>query len=137
MRGVAATASWLDRIERMGAGGRWRVASDLNWRRLKYWRRLLTRFGPNWRVLLSHLVLFGFVYPDKRENVPRWVMDELTRRLSVEGRNQQSDICYGTLLSREQYLHDIDCWKYRDARARPEGWMTEEQIRIWTDGIKN
>lgn len=39
--GVAATASWLDRIERGGAGGRWRVASDLNWRRLKYWRRLL------------------------------------------------------------------------------------------------
>ena len=43
VRGVAATASWLDRIERGGAGGRWRVASDLNWRRLKYWRRLLTQ----------------------------------------------------------------------------------------------
>ena len=41
VRGVAATASWLERIERRGAGGRWRVASDLNWRRLKYWRRLL------------------------------------------------------------------------------------------------
>jgi len=43
VRGVAATASWLDRIERGGSGGRWRVASDLNWRRLKYWRRLLTQ----------------------------------------------------------------------------------------------
>ena len=32
---------WLEQIERGGAGGRWRVASDLNWRRLKYWRRLL------------------------------------------------------------------------------------------------
>ncbi len=27
------------------------------------WRRLLGRFGRRWRVLLSHLVLFGFVYP--------------------------------------------------------------------------
>jgi glucose-6-phosphate dehydrogenase assembly protein OpcA len=39
VRGVAATASWLEQIER--PGGRWRVASDLNWRRLKYWRRIL------------------------------------------------------------------------------------------------
>ncbi len=29
VRGVAATASWLERIERAGAGGRWRAASDL------------------------------------------------------------------------------------------------------------
>src|SRR5262249_13068499 len=27
------------------------------------WRRLLGRYGAHWRVLLSHLVLFGFVYP--------------------------------------------------------------------------
>jgi glucose-6-phosphate dehydrogenase assembly protein OpcA len=40
-RGVAATAAWLEQVER--PGGRWRVASDLNWRRLKYWRRLLTQ----------------------------------------------------------------------------------------------
>jgi glucose-6-phosphate dehydrogenase assembly protein OpcA len=41
VRGVAGTAAWLDRIERRGL--RWRVASDLNWRRLKYWRRLLAQ----------------------------------------------------------------------------------------------
>jgi glucose-6-phosphate dehydrogenase assembly protein OpcA len=38
-RGVAATGGWLEQVERPGV--RWRVASDLNWRRLKYWRRLL------------------------------------------------------------------------------------------------
>jgi glucose-6-phosphate dehydrogenase assembly protein OpcA len=37
--GVLATASWLEGVEREGC--RWRVASDLNWRRLKYWRRLV------------------------------------------------------------------------------------------------
>jgi glucose-6-phosphate dehydrogenase assembly protein OpcA len=42
-RGVAATATWLEQIQRASAGGRWRVASDLNWRRLKYWRRLLAQ----------------------------------------------------------------------------------------------
>jgi glucose-6-phosphate dehydrogenase assembly protein OpcA len=46
-RGVAATAAWLYKFERGGANGSWRVASDLNWRRLKYWRRILTQaFEP-------------------------------------------------------------------------------------------
>jgi glucose-6-phosphate dehydrogenase assembly protein OpcA len=40
-RGVAATATWLEQVEGGAAAGGWRVASDLNWRRLKYWRRLL------------------------------------------------------------------------------------------------
>lgn len=42
-RGVAATAGWLEQIERADGPGRWRVASDVNWRRLKYWRRMLTQ----------------------------------------------------------------------------------------------
>src|SRR5262249_43820678 len=40
-RGGAATGAWLEGVERVQPGGRWRVASDLNWRRLKFWRRLL------------------------------------------------------------------------------------------------
>jgi glucose-6-phosphate dehydrogenase assembly protein OpcA len=42
-RGVAATSSWLTRFERSPGQGRWRVASDLNWRRLKFWRRLVAQ----------------------------------------------------------------------------------------------
>ena len=40
-RAVAATAHWLEGVAKGLPGGRWRVASDVNWRRLKYWRRLL------------------------------------------------------------------------------------------------
>ena len=39
-RGVEETASWLSQFADR-PGSRWRVASDLNWRRLKGWRRLL------------------------------------------------------------------------------------------------
>ena len=99
------------------------------------WPRLLMRFGDYWRILLSHIILFGFVYPDKRQNVPAWVMEELMRRLSVSRPNLQNDICYGTILSREQYLHDIEHLKYRDGREEPEGLMTRDQIKIWTDAI--
>jgi hypothetical protein len=98
------------------------------------WPRLLMRFGDYWRVLLSHLILFGFVYPDKRHNIPAWVTDELMRRLSVSRTNLTNDVCYGTLLSREQYLHDIETTKYRDGRL-DVGSMTREQIEIWTAAI--
>jgi glucose-6-phosphate dehydrogenase assembly protein OpcA len=47
-RGVASTAAWLERFESGPRDGRWRVVSDLNWRRLKYWRRLLAQaLDPN------------------------------------------------------------------------------------------
>ena len=47
---------------------------------------------------------------------------------SVSRPNLQNDVCYGTLVSREQYLHDLERLKYRDGREQPEGPMTREQI---------
>jgi len=43
VRGVLAVATWLAQFECQRDHGVWRIASDLNWRRLKYWRRLLTQ----------------------------------------------------------------------------------------------
>src|SRR5947209_2802341 len=40
---MAATAAWLTQFETRPGRVRWRVASDLNWRRLKYWRRILSQ----------------------------------------------------------------------------------------------
>jgi glucose-6-phosphate dehydrogenase assembly protein OpcA len=42
-RGIAATASWIAKLESDRTAVSWRTASDLNWRRLKYWRRLLSQ----------------------------------------------------------------------------------------------
>jgi glucose-6-phosphate dehydrogenase assembly protein OpcA len=42
-RGVVATAAWLEQLARESRCARWCVVSDLNWRRLKYWRRLLSQ----------------------------------------------------------------------------------------------
>jgi glucose-6-phosphate dehydrogenase assembly protein OpcA len=42
-RGVSATADWLEQIDRADGPAHWRMASDVNWRRLKYWRRMLTQ----------------------------------------------------------------------------------------------
>src|SRR5205085_362129 len=41
------------------------------------WPRLLRRFGPHWPVLLSHLILFGYIYPGERAIIPAGVMQDL------------------------------------------------------------
>jgi len=101
------------------------------------WPRLLRRFGEHWRVLLSHLVLFGFIYPGERWRIPAEVMRELMARLSTEIHASHPDerLCGGTLLSRAQYLHDVNAWGYRDARLAPTGAMTSDDVAIWTAGI--
>jgi hypothetical protein len=98
------------------------------------WRRLLHRFGPHWRVLLSHLVLFGFVYSTWQSHIPGWVMQELLSRLQGEIHQPSSAdlLCQGTLLSRAQYRMAIECWGYRDARLAPYGNMTAEAIAQWS-----
>jgi hypothetical protein len=103
------------------------------------WSRLLDRFGSHWRLLLSHLTLFGFIYPAHRKAVPTWVMDELLNRLRDEhdAPSLGSNVCSGTLLSREQYLSDIFHWGYEDARVSPHGNMTEKETAKWTEAIKN
>ena len=103
------------------------------------WRRLIRRFGPNWRVLLSHLTLFGFVYPGHRDLIPRPVMRELIGRLQREiaqGADEGDPTCRGTLLSREQYLVDIERWGYRDARRGPDGTMSDADVACWTAAIQ-
>jgi glucose-6-phosphate dehydrogenase assembly protein OpcA len=42
-RGFLATSTWLELMDTTLPGGRWRTASDVSWRRLKYWRRLIAQ----------------------------------------------------------------------------------------------
>jgi len=102
------------------------------------WRRLLQRFGSCWRVLLSHLVLFGFIYPSERGRIPGPVMTELIRRLVAEQCQGSAPhpVCFGTLLSRAQYLVDVDTLGYGDARLDPAGTMTADEVAEWTAAIE-
>jgi hypothetical protein len=102
------------------------------------WRGLVARFGPHWRVLLAHLTMFGFIYPGERHRVPNWVMEALLARVAAETRQPRQDdlrVCQGTLISREQYLHDIESLGYLDGRLTPASTMTAEDIAVWTEAI--
>jgi hypothetical protein len=96
------------------------------------WQRLLRRFDGHWPVLLSHLVLFGYIYPSRRAVIPDWVMTHMIERLQTERTASTEPVCRGTYLSRAQYLPDITDWGYQDARVRPEGPMSAEDADIWT-----
>jgi hypothetical protein len=131
------------------------------------WQRLLDRFGEHWRVLLSHLVLFGYIYPVDPAHpgcaarVPREVMETLIGRLSREIRETAAGngaagkeatagaegaagakagaeaLCRGTILSRAQYLFDVETHGYLDARLPPSGTMSPEQVEQWTAAIED
>lgn len=102
------------------------------------WQRLLERFGSHWRVLLSHLIMFGFIFPSARSRVPTWVMEELLQQLNEEtGAPDATDpVCYGTLLSWSQYLGDVLGGSFRDARIRPYGTLSAEEVARWTSADK-
>ena len=102
------------------------------------WRGLVERFGPHWRVLLAHLTLFGFIYPGERDRVPAWVMQHLMQKLAEETQQPPTEdlhVCNGTLVSREQYLHDVENLGYVDGRLTPVSTMTPQDVQTWTDAI--
>jgi len=101
------------------------------------WDRLLDRFGPHWRVLLSHLLLFGYIYPGERDLLPRRVLDTLLARWADEGAPspEEKKLCRGTILSRAQYLMDVEECGYRDARLE-EGAMGRRDIATWTTAAR-
>jgi hypothetical protein len=102
------------------------------------WGRLVRRFGEHWRVLLVHLTMFGFIYPCERDRIPPEVVRLLMGRLESELSTVAAErLCQGTLVSRAQYLVDLDRWNYQDARLAPRGNLTERETAMWTAGIED
>jgi len=108
------------------------------------WQHLISRFGEHWPVLLAHLIIFNYIYPNEVNRIPPQVMNYLLTRarsetdksvVAKQKPGDQEDVCRGTLLSREQYLVDIGAWHFADARAEPMGNMSHEHLEIWTKAI--
>jgi hypothetical protein len=101
------------------------------------WARLVQRFAGHWRVLLSHLVLFGFIYPAERDVVPASVLRDLLGRVEGEIAGPPGErVCRGTLFSRTQYRKDTEEWGYRDGRLPPDGCLTADEITELTETAK-
>jgi hypothetical protein len=93
------------------------------------WQHLLARFADHWPVLLGHLISFRFSFPSDKEKIPASVMkDLLARQLAFEERPASSErVCRGTLLSRQQYMNELEEHGYLDAREREvAGWAGDQ-----------
>jgi hypothetical protein len=92
------------------------------------WKHLLRRFGEaHWEILLVHLITFRF--PSDKEQVPGWVMRELIQRMEQKetAEKESERVCRGTLLSRQQYLHETNVLGYRDTReTETAGWAGDQ-----------
>jgi len=99
------------------------------------WRRLLQRFGDHWPVLLSHLILFQYIYPGEAHRLPRAIVSELVAQIATGSGQAPTDprLCRGGLMSRAQYAVDFLDWGYVDARLPPNGHIEAEDLRIWND----
>ncbi|HEX2077906.1 MAG TPA: hypothetical protein VHG08_09360 [Longimicrobium sp.] len=90
------------------------------------WRRLIDKTGEHWPLLLSQVLMFRYVYPGYRDQVPQWVIRELLSRAEAAGREHSAegdehDLTRGTLISRFSFAIDVNEWGFHDLR--------EEKIR--------
>ncbi len=94
------------------------------------WERLVARVGPNWPLLLSQVLMFSYVYPGYRRNIPAWVPERLLEQARQEfGKDEENaDFTRGPLISRFSFTIDVREWGFsdprselvREARNRPE-----------------
>ena len=83
------------------------------------WGRLVARVGENWHLLLAQLVLFSYVYPGYRSNVPAWVYEQLIDRARTDLHRdaEDLDLTRGPLISRFSFTIDVREWGFGDPRT--------------------
>jgi len=91
------------------------------------WQRLLRRFKGHERVLLAHLILFGYAYPSERDIVPAWVLDQLQAQVRDEQPTGEK-VTFGTNMAQKGYGTALHDWGFKDGRLQPHGPLTPEQV---------
>ncbi len=91
------------------------------------WQRLLARFKGHERVLLAHVMLFGYAYPCERDRVPGSVIKQL-ERAAHRDRDPEEKICRGPNLAQKGYGVPLREWGYVDARLRPHGPLSRDEV---------
>jgi hypothetical protein len=83
------------------------------------WERLVRRTGADWPLLLAQLLMFNYVYPGYRTNVPSWVFDQLLDRARAEppADPDSLDLTRGPLISQFSFTIDVREWGFADPRA--------------------
>jgi hypothetical protein len=83
------------------------------------WERLVNRAGENWPLLLSQVLMFTYVYPGHKNNIPTWVREQLLERARTEFARGEEDVDFtrGPLISRFSFMIDVREWGFADPRS--------------------
>ena len=83
------------------------------------WRRLVARVGPNWPLLLSQVLMFCYVYPGPKSNIPGWVREQLLEQAKelFQSPEEDVDLTRGPLISRFSFMIDVREWGFSDPRS--------------------
>jgi hypothetical protein len=83
------------------------------------WERLIDRVGMNWPLLLSQVLMFSYVYPAYRSNIPDWVPRRLLRLAEAEFDKDDSHVEFtrGPLISHFSFAIDVREWGFADPRS--------------------
>lgn len=83
------------------------------------WERLVTRVGEHWPLLLSQILMFSYVYPGYRTNIPRWVPEHLLERAraQIDQNDDDQDFTRGPLISRFSFAIDVSEWGFASPRG--------------------
>ena len=83
------------------------------------WERLVNRVGENWPLLLSQVLMFTYVYPGHKNNIPSWVRERLLERAREEFARDEEEVDFtrGPLISRFSFTIDVREWGFADPRS--------------------
>jgi hypothetical protein len=82
------------------------------------WKRIVTKTGEHWPLLLAQIQMFDYVYPQHRDGVPRWVRDELLDRARADMERERTAelVTRGPIISRFSFTIDVHEWEMKDLR---------------------
>jgi len=83
------------------------------------WQRLVDRVGVNWPLLLSQVLMFAYVYPGHKANIPAWVPERLLENARREFARDEEDVDFtrGPMISRFSFTIDVREWGFLDPRS--------------------
>jgi hypothetical protein len=82
------------------------------------WERVVSRAGEHWPLLLSQVLMFSYVYPGYRSNVPSWVPERLLEKAAAQIGHDEGDLDFtrGPLISRFSFTIDVREWGFNSPR---------------------
>jgi hypothetical protein len=75
------------------------------------WQRIREIVGEHWQLLLWELILFHYVYPAKKDYVPRELWSDLLSRLNHDLESPPKDAPFrGSLIDEKMFAIDVQEW---------------------------